>query len=44
MYVQLEVDPGGPEPVLTSRFITATGTVLDQRRWPLSQFTPRKGN
>ena len=40
MYVQLEVDPGGQEPVLRSRFVTATGRVIDERRWPLSQFTP----
>ena len=43
MYVQLEVDPGGPEPVLRSRFVTATGRVLDERRWSLSQFTPPGG-
>ena len=42
MYVQLEVDPGHEDPILTSRFITATGRMLDVRTWKLSQFTSQK--
>lgn len=41
LYLELEADPSGSEPVLVSRFVHADGPMLDERRWPLSTLRRR---
>ena len=40
IYLELSCDTAGEEPVLTSRYVDASGRVLDLRRWPLASMRP----
>lgn len=37
IYLELEADTSGAEPVLTSRYVNAAGEVVDQRMWMMKQ-------